>query len=56
MTLHGRVGNGVVVFQSDPSLPEGTLVAVTPLQPQSAGRGPIAVSKEQREALMKKYG
>jgi hypothetical protein len=52
MTLHGRVENGVVVFQSDPPLPEGTLVAVTPLQPQSAGRGPIAVSKEQREALL----
>ena len=32
MILHGRVKNGVVVFQSGPAapLPDGTLVEVTP--------------------------
>jgi hypothetical protein len=31
MSLRGRVLNGVVVLQSPDSLPEGTLVQVTPL-------------------------
>jgi hypothetical protein len=33
MTLRGRVENGVVVFQNGPaSLPDGTLVEVTPVR------------------------
>ena len=52
MSLHGRVENGVVVFQNGAPLPDGTLVEVTPLQPDRAGPGPFPVSKEQREALL----
>ena len=52
MSLHGRVENGVIVFQNGPLLPEGTLVEVTPLQPDKAGPGLVPVSKEQREALL----
>lgn len=52
MTLRGRVENGVVVFQNDQALPDGTLVDVTPLRPEKASPGPIPVSKEQREALL----
>jgi hypothetical protein len=39
MISHGRVENGVVVFQNGPPLPDGTLVEVTPLQPANAGHG-----------------
>jgi hypothetical protein len=52
MSLHGRIENGVVVFQNGPPLPDGTLVEVTPLQPDRAAPGLITVSKEQREALL----
>jgi hypothetical protein len=31
MILHGRVNNGVVVLQNGATLPDGTLVEVTPL-------------------------
>ncbi len=31
MILHGRVKNGVVVLQNGATLPDGTLVEVTPL-------------------------
>jgi hypothetical protein len=41
MTLHGQVKNGVVVLYSGASLPDGTLVQVTPL-PHEAGN-PLAV-------------
>jgi hypothetical protein len=51
MSLRGRVENGVVVFQSGPPLPDGTLVQVTPL-PDRAGPGRIPVSNDQREALL----
>ena len=52
MSLHGRVENGVVVFENGPALPDGTLVEVTPRLSANAGPGPIPVSKEQREALL----
>jgi hypothetical protein len=41
MAVHGRVKNGVVVFENGDVLPEGTLVQVSPL---SFGAGdPLAV-------------
>jgi len=59
MTLEGRVKNGVVVLTNGPTLPEGTLVRVTPVD---EGAGPSAappatevpypVSKEREEALL----
>jgi hypothetical protein len=53
MTLRGRVENGVVVFPNGPSLPDGTLVEVTPVQhPEGADSGSIPITKEQREALL----
>jgi hypothetical protein len=41
MTLHGCVKNGVVVLHNGDTLPDGTLVQVTPL-PSEAGN-PLAV-------------
>jgi hypothetical protein len=41
MTLHGRVKNGVVVLPKGATLPDGTLVQVTPL-PYETGN-PLAV-------------
>jgi len=52
MSLHGRVENGVVVFENGPPLPDGTLVEVTPRLSAKASPGPIPVSNEQREALL----
>jgi hypothetical protein len=52
MSLHGRVENGVVVFENGAALPDGTLVEVTPRQPTTAAPAPRLVSKEQREALL----
>ena len=52
MSLHGRVENGVVVFQNVSPLPDGTLVEVIPLKSETESSGPIPVSKEQREALL----
>jgi len=56
MTLRGRVEHGVVVLQNGGRLPDGTLVEVTPLQPETARPGTIPVSKEQREALLALIG
>jgi hypothetical protein len=60
MTVRGRVQNGVVVLPGPASLPEGTLVDVTPVaepgiavQPEPARPGPpYAVSEEQRKAIL----
>jgi hypothetical protein len=56
MTLQGRVNNGVVVLTSGPTLPDGTLVNVMPVDEVAvapAGReGPYPVSQEQKEALL----
>jgi hypothetical protein len=41
MTLQGRVQNGVVVLQNGTTLPDGTLVQVTPLSRQTGD--PLAV-------------
>ena len=63
MNLHGRVQNGVVVFQGGDAgaLPEGTLVKVTPLD-EKAASGPAGlpatepVSQERKEALLQLIG
>jgi hypothetical protein len=59
MTLQGRVKNGVVVLTSGPTLPDGTLVNVVPVDKDSAPsiapqdqQGRYPVSKEQKEALL----
>jgi hypothetical protein len=59
MTLHGRVKNGVVVFDSGSPLREGTVVEVVPLEDISGpsivapGQKPLyPVSEEQKEALL----
>lgn len=52
MTLHGRVENGVVVFQNDARLPDGMLVEVTPLHSETGRPGTVPVSKERQEALL----
>jgi hypothetical protein len=55
MALQGRVEKGVVVFlngRGSAPLPDGTLVEVTPLPPETAAPEPIPVSQEQREALL----
>jgi len=41
MTLHGRVKNGVIVLPMGASLPDGTLVQVTPLHYETGN--PLAV-------------
>jgi hypothetical protein len=59
MTLHGRVHNGVVVFNSGSPLRDGTRVDVVPVDDISSpsiatpGQKPLyPVSKEQKEALL----
>ena len=62
MALQGRVKNGVIVLLGDTeTLPEGTLVRITPLTDEvstppsrsAGGEGPpYYVSKEQKEALL----
>jgi hypothetical protein len=41
MTVHGQVKNGVVVLQNGATLPDGTLVEVTPLSFEAGN--PMAV-------------
>jgi len=56
MTLRGRIKNGVVVLEDDkPSLPEGTVVEVRPLDvfAEQAAEPP---SKERQEALRSLIG
>jgi hypothetical protein len=59
MTLHGRVQNGAVVFDSGSPLRDGTRVDVVPLDDISGppivapGQKPLyPVSKDQKEALL----
>jgi hypothetical protein len=57
MTFRGQVKNGVVLLQNAARLPEGTWVEVTPLENNAGSASnplasPVAVSKEQREALL----
>ena len=46
MTLHGRVENGVVVFQNGATLADGTLVEVTPLRCEAGGPPAVRAALE----------
>ena len=48
MTLHGRVKNGVVVFQNDATapLPDGTLVEVRPLSYEAGSPSAVLAAME----------
>jgi hypothetical protein len=54
MTLRGTVTNGVVVFESGTSLPNGTQVEVTPTNgtPNAPAGPPYPVTEERRKALL----
>jgi hypothetical protein len=61
MTLQGQIRNGVVVLLGGGSLPDGTLVEVTPRNnlaavPEPAAAASVPISKERRQALLSLIG
>jgi hypothetical protein len=51
MTLHGRVENGVVVFDNGATLPDGTPVQVTPMPDQASNASAVIAAMESEPHL-----
>ena len=53
MTLHGIVQNGVVVFDGNPAIPDGTEVSVVvPVSPENGQTAAKASLRERRRAAL----